>query len=67
MGRSQVGSIGRTTRQDVEAGQQEEGNSGKIKVSLQFMTQPQRKQDENASLIKAPSHVANVDKDYGLI
>ena len=31
------------------------------------ITQTQRKQDENASLIKVPSHVANTDKNYGLI
>ena len=28
---------------------------------------PQRKQDENASLIKVPRHVVNTDKSYGLI
>ena len=31
------------------------------------ITQIKKKQDENASLIKVPSHVANIDKNYGLM
>ena len=35
-------------------------------LSLQA-TQMQRKQDETASLMKVPSHVANTDKNYVLM
>ena len=39
---------------------------GRIKFQSAVIIQTQRKQDENASLIKVPSHVANTDKNYGL-
>ena len=37
------------------------------KSQTAVVIQMQRKQDENAPLIKVPSHVANTDKNYGLI
>ena len=40
---------------------------GRGKIQSAAVTQTQRKQDENASLKKVPSHVANIDKNYGLI
>ena len=55
------------TRQEVEAGQQEQENSGKTKGQIAAITQTQRKQDVNASLIMVPIHMADTDKNYGLI
>ena len=52
MASSQGGSIGRVTRQEVEAGQREQENSGKKKAQSAVVTQTERKQDENASLMK---------------
>ena len=40
---------------------------GREKAQSSVVTQTQRTQDENASLIKVPSHVANTDKNYGLM
>ena len=68
IGSSQVGSIGRTTRQEIEAGQQEQENSGKKEAhSSAVLSQPQKKQDETASLRKVLSHVPNTDKNNRLI
>ena len=65
---SQVESIGGTTRQEVEVGQGEQENSGKRKAwSAALLIQPQKKQDVTASPNKVPSHVANTDKNNGLI
>ena len=50
-------------RQEIEAGQQEQKNSGKRKAQSVIVTQTQKKQDENGSLIKVPSHVVNIDKN----
>ena len=35
------------------------------KAQSAVITQTQRKQDENVSLIKVPSHMANTDKNLG--
>ena len=51
---SQAGSIDGTTRQEVEAGEQE--NSGKKKAQSVVVIQPQRKQDVTALPKKVPSH-----------
>ena len=40
---------------------------GRGKSQSAAVTQTQRKQDENASLKKIPSHVANIDKNNGPI
>ena len=68
MASSQAGSIGGVTRKEIEVGKQEQENSGKRKAQSAVITQTQRKQNENASLIKVPipSHMANTDKNYGL-
>ena len=63
----QAGSIGGKTRQEVEAGRQEQENTGKRKVWSAVLALPQRKQDVTASLNKVPSHVASIDKNNGLI
>ena len=39
----------------------------RVKAESAGVTQTWRKQDENASLIKVPSHVANTDKNNGLM
>ena len=64
---SQAGSIGGTTRQEVEVGQREQENSGKKEAhSSAVLTQLQKKQDVTASLKKVPSHVAHIGKNNGL-
>ena len=55
------------TRQEVEVGQGEQETSGERKAQSAVVTQLQRKQDENASWIKVPSHMANIDKNNGLV
>ena len=68
MASSQAGSIGGTTRLEIEAGQGEQENSGKREAwSTVVVTHPQKKQDVTALLKKVPSHVANIDKNNGLI
>ena len=68
MASSQAGSIGGTTRQEVEAGQGEQENSGKEEAhSSAVLALTQQKEDVTASLKKVPSHVANIDENNGLI
>ena len=63
---SQVGSIGRSTRQEVEEDQGEQENAGKREAhSSAVLAQPQKKQDVIASLNKVLSHMANTDKTNG--
>ena len=50
--------------QEVEAGQR---NMGRGKFQSGVMTQMQKTQDVTASPKKVPSHVANTDKNYGLM
>ena len=58
---TQAGSIGKTTRQEVEAGQWEQENSGKEEAySSAVPVQTQKKQDVIASLKRVLSHVANI-------
>ena len=64
---SQAGSIGRTTRQELEAGQGEKEYSRKKEAFSAVVSPPQKKQDVTASLKKVPSHVANIGKNNGLI
>ena len=65
---SQAGSLGRTTRQEVEVGQREQENSGKEEAHFSpVLSQPQKKEDAIACLKRVPSHVANMDKNNGLI
>ena len=40
---------------------------GRGKAESAVVTKMQRKQDENASLIKVPSYMENTDKNYGLM
>ena len=40
---------------------------GREKFQSAVVTQTQRKQDVTASPKKVPSHMANTDKNYGLI
>ena len=40
---------------------------GRGKSQSAVVIQTQRKQDENVSLKKVPSHLADTDKNYGLI
>ena len=54
------------TRQEIEAGQWAQENSGKKKVQSAVIIQMQRKKEENASLIMVPSHMVNTDKNDGL-
>ena len=64
----QAGSIGESTRQEVEAGRWEQENSGKEKThSFQSCPDHQRSRMWSAQLKKVPSHAANIDKDNGLI
>ena len=68
MASSQAGSIDRTTRQEVEVGQGEQENSGKEEAhSSPVLSQSQKKEDVIAPLKKVLSHVANIDKNNGLI
>ena len=55
------------TRQEIEAGQGEQENSGKRKAQSAVIIQTQRKQDVTASPTKVPSHVVSTGKNYGLI
>ena len=67
MASSQAGSIGGATRQEVEVGNENRRILGRGKMLSVAVTQLQRKQDVTASPKKVPSHVANTDKNYGLI
>ena len=40
---------------------------GRGKYQSAVVTQTQKKQDKSASMKKVPSHIANTDKNYGLI
>ena len=62
---SQAGSIGGTTRQEVEAGQGEQENSGK-EEALSSQSCPDT-EDVISPPKKVLSHVANIDKNNGLI
>ena len=42
-------------------------NAGKRKAFSAVLYQPWKKQDVTASLKKGPSHMANIDKNNGLI
>ena len=64
---SQAGSIGGTTRQELEAGQWEQENSGKKEVLSAVVNLPQKMQDVTAPLNKVLSHMANIYKNNGLI
>ena len=65
---SQAGSIGGTTGQEAEVGQWEQENSGEKEAhSSAVLTPPQKKQDVTGPLNKILSHVANTDKNNGLI
>ena len=55
------------TREEEEAGDENRRILGRGKTQSAVLTQTQRKQDENASLIKVPSHVADTDKNNGLM
>ena len=68
MANNQAGSIGGTIRQEVEVGQGEQENSGKKEAhSSAVLIHPQKKQDVTALPRKVPSHVANINKNNGLI
>ena len=64
---SQAGSVGRITRQEVKVDQQEQESSGKRKAWFTIVTLSQKKQDVTAMQKKVLSHVANIDKNNGLI
>ena len=58
-----MGQPGRKYRRDGE----NKRNLGRGKSQSAVVTQTQSKQDVTASPKKVPSHVANTDKNYGLI
>ena len=58
----------RTIRQEIEVGQWEQDNSGKEEAhSSAVLAMLQKMQDVTAWLNKVPSHMANIDKNNGLI
>ena len=63
----QAGSIGGKARQEVEVEQRDWEYSGKQEAPSTLLHKPPEKQHVSWQLKKVLSHMANTDKNYGLL